>query len=250
MYVKHLGLRFLDVLKKHNHRFIAYDILPERDDITQKDFLNDDISINENVIVIGNPPFGKKSALAIQFINKCFEFSNVVGFVLPIQFRKYSAQNKIREDAILIKDVMLPEDSFTSEGKDYSLRCCFQVWCLPEFEESKKYKNLRLTKPITTHPDFEMFQYNCTKEALKFFDYDWDFCVYRQGFLDYTKKFYDKNELNTKNQYIFFKASNKRVLKNLLSLDFEELSKKNIRIPGFGKADIVEVYNSMYESII
>jgi hypothetical protein len=68
--------------------------------------------------------------------------------------------------------------------------------------------------------------------------------------LDYSKKFYNKEELNIKNQYIFFKASNKRVLNNLLSLNFEELSKKNIRIPGFGKADIVEAYTSKYESLI
>ena len=242
--------RFIDILRKHNHNFIAYDILPEREDIIQKDFLNDSIEINEEVIVLGNPPFGKKSSLAVQFINKCFEYSKIVGFILPIQFRKYSAQNKIREDAILLRDITLPENSFTNGDKDYSLRCCFQIWCLPDFEEINTFQNLRTSKPITSHPDFEMFQYNCTKEALKFFDYDWDFCVYRQGFLDYSKKFYNKEELNIKNQYIFFKASNKRVLNNLLSLNFEELSKKNIRIPGFGKADIVEVYTSKYESLI
>lgn len=242
--------RFLDVLRKEKQSFIAYDLLPEGKDITQLDFLKDKIDITslENLIVLGNPPFGKKSKIAIEFVNKAFDYTSIVAFILPLQFRKYSVQKNIREDASLVYDMTLPVDAFTYEGKDYSLRCCFQVWCINDNFLYEKMNNLRSKKPITTHSDFIIYQYNCTKEALKYFDYDWDFAVYRQGFLDYEKKFFSKKDLESKRQYIFFKASSKRVLENLMKIDFVKLSNKNTLTPGFGKADVIEEYNKLYSS--
>lgn len=239
----------LDVLKANNESFYACDILPESKDIETKDFLNDELSLTGNVIAFGNPPFGKKGKTAIEFINKAFEYSQVVAFILPLQFRKYSVQSHIREDACLIYDEELPENSFTDNGKDYSLRCCFQVWCLSD-TFVKEYKNLRTQKPTIFHSDFTMYQYNNSQDALKYFDYEWDFCVPRQGFVDYTQKYYSKKELSTKQQYIFFKASSKSVLDRLLKLDFQRLSKKNTLIPGFGKADVIEEYNKLYDTSI
>ena len=39
---------------------------------------------------------------AIDFVNKTFEYSNIVGFIVPIQFRKWSVQSKINKNAKLI----------------------------------------------------------------------------------------------------------------------------------------------------
>jgi hypothetical protein len=72
-------------------------------------------------------------------------------------------------------------------GKDCKIRCCFQVWILDCF--STKFDNLKISvKPEITHPDFEMYQFNRTEKSKKFFDYEWDFAVSRQGYLDYTIK--------------------------------------------------------------
>ena len=49
-----------------------------------------------------------------------------------------------------------------------------------------------------------------------------------------------------KKQWIFFKAKDKETLEKLKSIDFEKLSKKNIGIPGFGKADVVQEFISIY----
>ena len=103
--------------------------------------------------------------------------------------------------------------------------------------------------PQTKHPDFEMFQYNCTSEAAKFFDkstYKWDFAVPRQGFKDYHAKETDSGKLDRRIQWIFFKAKNRTVLARLQKIDFEKLSQKNSTIPGFGKADVVAEYLSLY----
>ena len=237
---------FINILERNNHKFIAYDIMPDNEKIIKQDFL----SLNNlpNVTyTIGNPPFGKKSKMAIEFLIKCLSISKAVGFILPIQFRKYSVQNKIPEKYQLIYDVNIPENSFLVNEKNFSLRCCFQIWISDNSVLKNQMKNLRVKKPITQHPDFSIYQYNHTPETLQYFDYNWDFAVYRQGFLDYTKKFYKKEELSPDKQYIFFKANSKKILDNLLSLDFEKLSKKNIRIPGFGKADVIEEYNNKFK---
>lgn len=233
---------FLNIIEENK---IGFDLVPEHKDIIQNDFLKDDISkhVTKETVFIGNPPFGKKSKLAIEFVNKCLSYSDYVGFIVPIQFRKWSVQNNIKDDAKLLLDIDLIPNAFELNGKDYIVRCCFQVW------SNVGSIDLRLKKPSLDHVDFQMYQYNRTKDALKYFDYDWDFAVIRQGFQDYNKKVFDKVDCDKKQQWIFFKANNKQVLDRLLSLDYEKLSKLNISIPGFGKTDVIKEYDSLYAPI-
>ena len=239
---------FLNVIKKN---VIGFDISPDKNEnfiIHQNDFLSGDISSffsnDMIVVIIGNPPFGKKAKLAIDFLNKSFEYSDVVAFILPIQFRKWSVQSKIIHSACLIIDETLPESSFDYMGKDYSVRCCFQIWT----NLSNEYTDLRIKrKPSVNHKDFVMYQFNRTKEAEKFFDYEWDFAIPRQGFNDYSFKAYRAEDCDRKKQWIFFKAGNSEALNNLLTLDYEKLSRKNSTTPGFGKADVIQEYNERFE---
>jgi len=166
---------------------IGFDLVPESENIIQNDFITGDITpyISKEVVFFGNPPFGKKGKLAIDFVNKAFTYGKYVGFIVPIQFKKYSVQNRIIKDAKLIFERDLPIDSFTLGSKDYKVRCVFQVWTTNESDV-----NLREPKPVTVHPDFKMYQYNCTVEAEKYFDYDWDFCVLRQGYGDFNTLFF------------------------------------------------------------
>lgn len=238
-------------MKQIAEECIGFDIAPASEEIIRVDFLNQNIlehltvgQRKKPIVFIGNPPFGKKSSLAIDFINKALGYSNLVAFIVPVQFRKWSAQSKISRDAKLLFDMTLAENSFELVGKDYDLRCCFQVWGTGfENEPDMRIKE----KPNTFHLDFEIYQYNRTEQAEKFFEYEWDFAVPRQGYQDYTKKFFSKDECDKKQQWIFFKAKNKKVLKRLLALDFVKLSKKNIGTPGFGKADVVFEYTEKYE---
>lgn len=232
---------------------IGFDIDPNDSirQIIKADFLNDnihsflnDFSFNQQsneIVCLGNPPFGVKSHLAIEFINRSLEFGNIVAFILPIQFRKWSAQAHINKNAHLIVDLDLNENIFEIMDRDYNLRCCFQIWTKNE----TSYPDLRITqKPLKRHPDFEMYQYNRTEDTKKYFDYHWDFAVPRQGYQDYETKKYHKDECNEKCQWIFFKAKNEAILNKLKNLDFVKLSKKNIGIPGFGKADVIKEYLS------
>lgn len=236
------GGSFIRAAVAAGREITGFDILPEYDGVIELDFLSNDIKSHvdiNNVAFIGNPPFGKKGGLAIQFINKCLKYSGTVGFILPLQFRKWSAQKQINVNARLIIDKDLDSESFEFNGKPYKVRCSFQVWST----EHPEKPDLRiLLKPAISHPDFEMWQYNRTKAAEKFFDYDWDFAVPRQGFYDYSIKVYNKEECDRKKQWIFFKAKTSTALEKLKALDFEALSKKNSGTPGFGKADVVQEY--------
>ena len=228
----------------------ACDIEPNAKNILRRDFLNDDLSSevpdHENVVIVGNPPFGRRARMAAEFINKGFEYADTVAFILPLQFEKYSAQNKIIKKGRLIFDKKLAPASFVFNGKDYIVRCCFQIWTLRGFGNDLRLRS----SPKTKHSDFEMWQYNNTREAEKYFDkekYGWDFAIPRQGYKDYTLKEVNPDKMDRRTQWIFFKAKNEEAFNRLMAIDYDRLSKKNITIPGFGKADVINEYERLYE---
>jgi predicted RNA methylase len=227
---------------------LGFDIDPKEKQIEKKDFLNDYLNVNIllpkiRVVIIGNPPFGNRSSLAIKFFNKAIRYGDTVAFIVPLQFKKWSVQSKLNKEFKLIKELLLDKNSFTFNNKDYGVRCVFQIWT----KLDTQCKNLRiLTKPQIQHKDFEMWQYNNTKKTLKYFDYTWDFAVVRQGYYDYTKLITNKTKLNPKRQWIFFKASSNVILQRLKNLNFTQLSKNNTTVPGFGKADVIKEYVKLY----
>lgn len=240
---------FYQILPKN--RRIGIDIEPKKLlGIENKGIIKSDYfdwypkNTKEKYIVIGNPPFGKRSNIAVDFFNHSAEITNTIAFILPRQFRKYSVHSKLNNNFKLIKDYELNENSFyTPDEKDFKIRCIFQIWTT----NNTKYKNLRiLTPPPIKHPDFNMFQYNNTPEALKVFNEDWDFAVPRQGYEDYKRRELKSKKCEKNKQWIMFKAKNKKILKRLWNLDFENLSRKNTTIYGFGKADVVMEYNRHY----
>lgn len=228
---------------------LAFDILPESENIIQLNYIKEDIShylpVGKEIVTIGNPPFGKRSKLAIDFINKSFEYSKVIGFILPVQFLKYNTQTQIIDTASLIHNHILPENSFTLENNIYDVRCVFQIWTT-----LKTNINLRIVdRPPTKHIDFECYQYNCTKQAEKYFDYDVDFAILRQGYGDYNTKHFEYKDLSKKNQWIFIKANNKIAYDILSNIDYDRLSKKNTTTPGFGKADLISEYKRIKKEL-
>ncbi|MEE3704612.1 SAM-dependent methyltransferase [Campylobacter sp. CX2-8023-23] len=222
----------------------AIDLDPKSTHIKSQDFFTYQPK-EQKIITIGNPPFGKRATLAIKFFNYASEFSDYIAFIVPLQFEKWSVQKNLNKDFKLIFTEILDPNSFIFGGKDCYIRCCFQIWTrLPSKID------LRLKEaPPTTHKDFEMWQYNNTIGARKYFnqkEYKWDFAVVRQGFYDYKHLILQEDDLNPKIQYIFFKAFDNKTKLNLKSLDFESLSRKNTTIPGFGKADVVAEYKRIF----
>jgi hypothetical protein len=106
---------------------IGIDIAPENPMIKKMDFF-DYIPENENeILVIGNPPFGKVSSIAIKFFNHAAKWSQVIAFIIPRTFRKPSVQNKLdnRFHLIYDEDVPVKPCCFTPQ---MMVKCCFQIW--------------------------------------------------------------------------------------------------------------------------
>lgn len=224
------------------------DLHPQHPAIHTHDYLKDPLPTlsghTGKTIVVGNPPFGRKAKLAVAFINQALQQGGLVGFIVPIQLRKWSAQKHIQGGARLVMDIDLQEDAFLFLGEPYKLRSCFQVWTTWP-ERDLPGADLRLDgAPKLNHEDYEAWQYNCTKEALKYFDYDWDFAVLRQGYGDFSVLYsqIDKAQLDTRKQWIFIKAKTPAALARLRGLDFVKLSQRNTGTPGFGKADLLDAY--------
>ena len=127
---------------------LAIDISPANEDIIQGDFLSDDFLFDDmkkdnKILVIGNPPFGRQSKLAMKFINKSAEFADTIAFILPRSFRKESVQRRIHKNFWLTKDIdLFEEPAFIFKGKDYFVSCVFQVWEKREEERNTKVEKV------------------------------------------------------------------------------------------------------------
>lgn len=106
----------------------AYDIAPEAPGITRADWLRLDDRA-EGGLLVGNPPFGERSALAKAFIKRGVQQGfDTIAFILPATFRKLSAQRAFPPDWRLIIDDELEEAPFEYGGAPIRIPCVFQVW--------------------------------------------------------------------------------------------------------------------------
>lgn len=229
--------------------YVALDIMPEDDRITQQDYLLYTTD-RTNFITIGNPPFGNRSKLAIDFFNKASTMSDVIAFIVPVSFMKWSVQKNLNNQFALHSYMYLEPESFLSNGEPYSVRTVFQIWV----KKGSKYDNginLRLTKtPPVSHSDFKIWQYNATPEAVKYVDEDWKYATYRQGYHDYNQIFtradydYIKEKMTgtRKQQFFFIKPLTEDAEKIILNMNFNALAERNTATPGFGKGDFVSYY--------
>lgn len=137
--------RFLNAIPSSNK--IGLDIEPDNPSIIKQDFFTYCPSIKNNYIVIGNPPFGRVSSLAIKFFNHAAKFAQVIAFIVPRTFRRVSVQNKLNLNFHLIFDEEIPmhRDSFSPP---MMAKCCFQIW------EKKDTKRCNVNLSMT-HNDWD-----------------------------------------------------------------------------------------------
>lgn len=130
---------------------IGIDILPEQEDIIKQDFFDYCPPPNKsNILVIGNPPFGRVSSLAIKFFNYSAKWANVIAFIIPRTFRKISVQNKLDDTFHLVFDETIPNNPCCFRPPMMA-KCCFQIW------ERKEMKR-EIVKLPTTHADWEFLR--------------------------------------------------------------------------------------------
>lgn len=229
----------------------AYDLYPEDNEtIKQLDFLTF-TSDKTNFITIGNPPFGSRSKMAIEFFNVAAQFSNVIAFIVPVSFMKWNVQKNLNNHFHLIDYFYLEPNSFLDRDKDFSVHTVFQIWVKDNYIIKP---DLRLKKmPPIQHEDFLIWQYNATPQAFSVIDEPWTIATYRQGYHDYNQRFTQKDkeyisrcmngeENGRKQQFFFIQPKTEMATKIIESMDFNALAERNTSVPGFGKSDFVDYY--------
>lgn len=114
-----------------------------------------------NYACIGNPPFGYRAWLALEFINHAAKFSDFVGFILPMAFQsrgKSNVQDRVR-GLHLIHSSPLPPNSFIdADGKPVKVNALWQIW-------SKKEGAIN-EKPKSCNKFIDLFTVDMRKERL------------------------------------------------------------------------------------
>lgn len=151
---------FIDGIKTITSNFIFYDLEPDNNEIIIQDYLLYDYTIVKNdynkIHIIGNPPFGRQSSLAIKFIKKSCEFCDSISFILPKSFKKESLKNKIPLNFHLIFENDLPDKSFLVDDIEHDVPCIFQIWekrNINRIVQDKLYPNNFIFVKKTENPD-------------------------------------------------------------------------------------------------
>lgn len=121
---------FINEIKQLCDNYKFYDILPENTEIIKQDFLKVDINNfkNKKIHIIGNPPFGRQSSMAIKFIKKCCLFAESISFILPKSFKKDSMRKYFNKYYHLIFEEDLTENCFLVNKIECNVPCVFQIW--------------------------------------------------------------------------------------------------------------------------
>lgn len=116
---------------------IGIDINPTKYHTIQCNYLEYELP-DTPLIVIGNPPFGHRGVLALEFIKHSAP-ADFVAFILPMFFQsvgKGSVRYRVKGLNLLYEEVLPLNSFYTADGKEKDVKCCFQIW-------SKNHKSKR-----------------------------------------------------------------------------------------------------------
>lgn len=219
---------------------VGMDIDPKTECIFKQDFLKYIPQQNKKYLIIGNPPFGKISSLAIKFFNKCAEFAECIAFIVPRTFKRVSVQNKLNMDFELIYNEDLPLTPCCFIPK-MTAKCCFQIW----IRTNKKRTKIVYDK---THPDFTFVKHGPKDEnnqptpPLKCCDFA--IRAYGANIGEIVDKEMDR--LRPKSWHWLKSNINVNTLKTKLKqLDYS-ISKDTVRQDSLGKRELIHLYKTKF----
>jgi hypothetical protein len=213
---------------------VGLDIFPLHQEIQQQDFLTWlPKHASCNVLTIGNPPFGQRANLAVKFLEHAALFSNVIAFVLPRSFRKYTFLNRVPEFFHLV-DSFDCDDFQRPDGETVTVKSVFQIWQKRPIARNKLV-------PQGTHNHFDMKHAHLSRTSQEDFASlceSYDFAIPQVG-----AAFRPKNPNTlTQGSYWFIKSKAPGVREAFEQLDFSFLDGMNTAHKSLSKTDIVAAY--------
>jgi hypothetical protein len=89
--------------------------------------------------------YSKLSSLCHKFIKHASTFADSISFILPLSFKKLSNMKKMPARFHLVKEVILPLNSFTQQGTRHKkIPTVFQVW---EKKNTDRFFSVKNSQP-------------------------------------------------------------------------------------------------------
>ena len=216
---------------------IGIDISPDNDQIIKKDFLTYTPDIKyTNILVIGNPPFGKVSSLAVKFFNHSAEWANAIAFIIPKTFRRISVQNQLNLNFHLLYDADIPISPCSFEPV-MSVKCCFQIWI-------RKNNERKIITLPTTHKDWDFLSFGpIDKKGQPTPPNNADFALRAYG--GKCGEIFEQNLMSLRPKsyhWIKTKINKKTLIDRFNTLDYS-ISMDTARQNSIGKAELVKLYS-------
>jgi hypothetical protein len=219
---------------------VAMDLSPEHPLIVRQDFFTYTPPEGmEQILVIGNPPFGRVSSMAIKFFQHAAQWATVIAFILPRTFRRVSVQNRLPLDFHLEHDEDIPMDPCSFEPP-MKAKCCFQIW--------RRRDTLRPLVPLpTTHADWEFIAFGPNDEqGQPTPPRDVDFALRAYG--GQCGQIVEENlrELRPKSwHWIRARIDKQTLIERFQSLDYS-LSVDTARQNSIGRGELVRLYSESF----
>jgi len=145
----------------------AYDIDPQHNLVLKADFLTQPVTAK---VCLTNPPFGRNNSLSVPFFNHLAKSCDVIAFIVPRSWRKWSVVNRLNPMFVKIVDRDLELSYVNNNGEQISkssaLNTVFQVWVrsdkarerVPKVAPASLFK---VVKPIAANATITLFGRGC-----------------------------------------------------------------------------------------
>ncbi|WEK82936.1 MAG: hypothetical protein L3I91_02240 [Mycoplasma sp.] len=217
---------FFDLLPKKKR--IGIDIKPLRSDVVKSDYLKYPIPTNKKIIVIGNPPFGHRGTMALEFINHSYP-SDYVCFILPMFFSsvgKGSIRYRVKNYHLLHEEELKPNSFYLEGGKTININCVFQIWSKKQIKKhselnwySLKNKQEPFNKLLSAYTVSTAKKRECGKHWI--FNEKADFYIASTFFKNNKIVFDFKDVKYNSGIAVKYNTKNKRLIKRLNKLFME-----------------------------
>lgn len=177
------------------------------------------------ILVVGNPPFGRISNLAVRFFNHAAGFADTIAFIVPATFRRFSIQNRLDLKFRCQHDEPIPSGSF--QPKTMKARCVFQIW--------KHTAHPRSLVMVQHSPDF----WSCRRSEA-------DIAMKAYGGSGDCGTIIEPEEVVNPRAYHFLKLRVPSIRQRLATLDFYPLSADTVRQDSLGMSDLYYLYGQKF----
>ena len=218
---------------------IGIDLVPEHSQLQKQDFFTFIPSVSGKILVIGNPPFGKVSSLAVKFFNHAASFAYVIAFIIPRTFRRRSVQNKLHPSFHLIQDTELPLEP-CAFSPPMMAKCCFQIW--------EKRNDLRPVVHLPmSHNDWDFLAYGpLDASGQPTPPLNADFAIRAYGGKCGELRITELSMLRPKSWHWIRSKVEKHLLMNRFSsLDYS-ISENTARQNSIGRSELVQLYQEAF----